>query len=230
MIHDPDDISFDDAIDRLCVLQDPARRTAYIAVRAARRPVTRAEVGDAAGISVRLAAFHLEKLLAEGYLEAGFVEAGRVGHPAKRYWPSDLELEVSLPPRRYDLAAQMFADVLTDRVDEVAEDMDTVAEGYGRRVGTRVRPLGGESRFVTALQVIGYEPDAADDDIVLRNCPFQRAAEDRPEVVCRMNRAFIEGLLAGTRTRSRSAKLEPAPDRCCVIVVRGAGRLPRRPS
>ena len=220
----PNDISFDDAIDRLCVLDDPARRAAYMAVRAARRPVTRAEVGDAAGISVRLAAFHLEKLLAEGYLEAGFDQAGRVGHPAKRYRPSNLELEVSLPPRRYDLVAQIFADVLTDRVDEVADDMDTVAESYGRRVGARLRPRRSEARFLTALRVIGYEPDAVNGDVVLRNCPFQRAAEGRPEVVCRMNRAFVEGLLAGTRTRSRAPKLDPAPDRCCVVVVRDAGQ------
>jgi predicted ArsR family transcriptional regulator len=223
----PNDTAFDEAIDRLCVLADPARRAAYTAVRAARRPVTRAEVGDAAGISARLAAFHLEKLLAEGYLEAGFDEARRVGHPAKRYWPSDLELEVSLPPRRYDLVAQMFADVLADRVDEAGDDMDTVAEGYGRRVGARVGTRRGEARFVMALRIIGYEPDAVEGDVVLRNCPFQRAAEDCPEVVCRMNRAFVEGLLAGTRTRSHVPKLDPAPDRCCVVVVRNAGRRGR---
>ena len=80
----------------------------------------------------------------------------------------------------------MFADVLSDRVDEVADDMDMVAEGYGRRVGTRARPRHGEVRFVTALQAMGCEPGAVTGDIVLRNSPFQRPAEGRPEVVCRM--------------------------------------------
>ena len=104
---------------RLCVLDDPARWAAYVAVRTAGRPLTRAEVADEVGISVKLAAFHLEKLLSEGFLEATY-ERGEgsagVGHPAKRYRPSGLELEVSIPPRRYDLAAEILADVLGRRL------------------------------------------------------------------------------------------------------------------
>ena len=57
---------------RLGILHDPVRRAAYLAVRTAGRPLTRAEVADEAGISVRLAAFHLEKLLSEGFLEATY--------------------------------------------------------------------------------------------------------------------------------------------------------------
>src|SRR5205823_13677010 len=97
--------SFDEAIDRLCVLDDPARRAAYTAVRAAGHATTRNEVAHAVGVSGRLAAFHLEKLVAAGYLESGYVDdrSGAIGHPAKRYWASDLEVEVSIPPRRYDL-------------------------------------------------------------------------------------------------------------------------------
>ena len=51
-----------ETIVRLCVLDDPARWAAYVAVRTAGRPLARAEVADEVGISVRLAAFHLEKL------------------------------------------------------------------------------------------------------------------------------------------------------------------------
>lgn len=215
----PNDISFDDTIDRLCVLDDPARRAAYTAVRAARQPVTRREVADAAAMSVRLAAFHLEKLLSEGYVRASFDEAGRVGHPAKRYQPSDLELEVSLPPRRYDLMSQMLADVLIERADILGDEFEAIAQDYGRRVGARVRAHPGEPRLLTALRVVGYEPVATNGDIILRNCPFQRAAQGRPEVVCRMNYAFVNGVLRGTRTRTRTAVLDPMPGRCCVVVL-----------
>ncbi len=85
---------------QLCVLDDPARRAAYLAVRPAGRPLTCAEVADEVGISVRLAAFHLEKLLSEGFLEANYERDERsvgVGHPAKRYRPTGIELEVSIP-------------------------------------------------------------------------------------------------------------------------------------
>lgn len=214
--------AFDEAVDRLCVLDDPARRATYAAVRAARRPVTRAEVAEAAGISVRLAAFHLEKLRGAGYVVASFGGAGRVGRPAKRYAPSDLELEVSLPPRRYDLVSQILAEALMGRADGSGDELDDVAYGYGRRVGARVpaRPAG--DRFMRALRVVGYEPMTMNGDTVLRNCPFHRAAESQPEIVCRMNRAFVAGILAGTRTRSRTATLEPLPGRCCVVLRPGS--------
>ncbi len=71
--------------------------------------MTRAEVADEVDITVKLAAFHLEKLVAEGFLEATYERdegSAVVGHPAKRYRPSGLELEMSIPPRRYDLAAE----------------------------------------------------------------------------------------------------------------------------
>jgi predicted ArsR family transcriptional regulator len=104
-----------ETIVRLCVLDDPARWAAYVAVRTAGRPLTRADVADEVGISARLAAFHLEKLLSEGFLEATYERdelSTGVGHPAKRYRPTSLELEVSIPPRRYDLAAEILAEVL----------------------------------------------------------------------------------------------------------------------
>jgi predicted ArsR family transcriptional regulator len=83
---------------------------AYLAVRTASSPLSRAEVADEVGISVRLAAFHLEKRLSGGVLEATYERDERsvvVGHPAKRYRPIGLELKVSIPPRRYDLAAEI---------------------------------------------------------------------------------------------------------------------------
>ena len=105
-----------ETIVRLGVLDDAVRRAAYLAVRTAGRPLSRAEVADEVGISVRLAAFHLEKLLSEGFLEATYERDERsvVGHPAKRYRPTGLELEVSIPPRRYDLAAEILAEALDE--------------------------------------------------------------------------------------------------------------------
>ena len=107
-------------------------------MRRASGPLTRAEVADEVGISVRLAAFHLEKLVAEGFLETTYarLEPAVVGHPAKRYRPTDLELEVSIPPRRYDLAAEILAEAMDDgSPGPFQETLDDVAAEYGRRVG-----------------------------------------------------------------------------------------------
>ena len=208
---------------RLCVLDDPARWAAYVAVRTAGRPLTRAEVANEVGISARLAAFHLEKLLSEGFLEATYERdegSGGVGHPAKRYRPTGLELEVSIPPRRYDLAAEILAEALeAGSSDPPVESLADVAAQYGRQVGTQARARSGDSRLLTALRVIGYEPATSGDDVVLRNCPFRHAAQARPEIICQMNLAFVAGVLAGTKARSLQAVLSPSTERCCVILT-----------
>jgi predicted ArsR family transcriptional regulator len=215
------DTDLHDAIDRLGVLEDPARRAAYLTVRAAAGPLSRSEVAAATGLSGRLAGFHLERLVAEGYLEAAYptTPSGRAGHPVKRYRPSDLTLEVTVPPRRYDLAAEILA-AAWRALDPHAPDttLGHVAAAHGRRVGERAAPHRGEARFLTALRLVGYEPVAVGEAVVLRNCPFRRAAEARPDVVCAMNQAFVRGVLAGTRTSGRAAVLDRAAGRCCVVV------------
>ena len=214
----------DETVVRLCVLDDPARWAAYLAVRTAGRPLTRAEVANEVGISVRLAAFHLEKLLSEGFLEATYERdesSVGVGHPAKRYRPTGLELEVSIPPRRYDLAAEILAEALEadSSSDPPLDSLADVAAEYGRQVGRRARARNGASRLLTALRVIGYEPATSGDEVVLRNCPFRHVAQARPEVICKMNLAFVAGLLAGTKSRSLDAVLSPSTGRCCVVVT-----------
>jgi predicted ArsR family transcriptional regulator len=212
-----------EAIVRLCLLDDPTRRAAYLAVRSAGRPLTRAEVADEAGVSVRLAAFHLEKLLSEGLLEATYAHDESpvgAGHPAKRYRPTGFELEVSIPPRRYDLAAEILAEALeADSPDSPVESLVDVAAEYGRRVGRQAQARDDGSRLLTALRVVGYEPARSGDDVVLRNCPFRHVAQARPEVLCQMNLAFVAGVLAGTKSRSLHAVLSPSTERCCVLVT-----------
>jgi predicted ArsR family transcriptional regulator len=215
--------SLDDAIDRLCVLEDPVRRAVYWAVREAAQPVTRVEAGERAGISTRLAAFHLEKLVDEGLVAATFErseDAPSVGRPAKRYSPTGLELAVSIPPRRYDIAADILASIL-GRVTEgtpPSADIAAVAAEQGQRIGRRVGRRSPGDRILVALRVFGYEPSVEDDAIVLHNCPFRRAAEAQPEIVCQMNHAFVGGILAGLGTRSRSSVLDPELGRCCVVL------------
>jgi predicted ArsR family transcriptional regulator len=213
----------DDGIGRLCVLEDPVRRAVYRAVREAGQPVTRVEVGERAGISARLATFHLEKLVDEGFLAATLEraeDAPSVGRPAKRYSPTDLEVEVSIPPRRYDIAAGILASIL-ERVTEgtpPSADIAAVAAEQGQRIGRRVGKHSPGDRLLVALRFLGYEPSVRGDAIVLRNCPFRQAAETQPEVVCQMNHAFVGGILTALGSRSRGSVLDREPGRCCVVL------------
>jgi predicted ArsR family transcriptional regulator len=165
----------------------------------------------------------LEKLLVEGFLEATFERdegSVRVGHPAKRYRPTGVELEVSIPPRRYDLAAEILAEALdAGSRDAPLESLADIAAEYGRQVGRRARAGKGGSRVLAALSVIGYEPGISGGDVILRNCPFRHVARQRPEIICQMNLAFVAGVLTGARSRSLHAALSPSTERCCVVVM-----------
>jgi predicted ArsR family transcriptional regulator len=53
---------------------------------------------------------------------------------------------------------------------------------------------------------------------VLHNCPFDSLRGGCRDVICGMNLALIEGLLAGLGLSDVRAKLEPQPGTCCVAL------------
>jgi predicted ArsR family transcriptional regulator len=54
---------------------------------------------------------------------------------------------------------------------------------------------------------------------VLRNCPFDALAREHMDLVCGMNLAFMTGVTEQLQETALAARLEPAPDRCCVVLV-----------
>ena len=60
----------------------------------------------------------------------------------------------------------------------------------------------------------------ASDDITLANCPFHRLADEHRDLVCGMNLDFVDGVLDGIgRADCVTARLDPAPGRCCVRIT-----------
>lgn len=206
----------DDApIDAVGVLADPVRRTLYRYIAASGREVGRAEAAEATGMKRSLAAFHLDRLAEAGLLDVGYRRPpGRggpgAGRPAKLYRRAAAEMAVTLPPRAYDLAAEVLADA-AERArldDEVA----AAARERGRAEATPGADLREE------LTRRGYEPYDDDGTIRLRNCPFHRLATDQPVVACAMNLALLEGLLSGIGGTGREARMDPRPGECCVAL------------
>src|SRR5438045_398628 len=75
--------------------------------------VNREQAAAGAGVAHHVAKFHLDRLVDDGLLTAEYRRpAGRggpgAGRPAKLYRRSDVDLEVSLPERRYDLAGRLL--------------------------------------------------------------------------------------------------------------------------
>ena len=221
--------------DAMQVLAEPTRRALYVACRSARSPLTREELAASVGINRRLAAFHLDALADAGLLTVDYARPeGRrgpgAGRPAKRYAAVPVDVGVSVPARRYDLAARVMARGLAT-ADEPAATQATFAAATeeGERLGRANRPKGRMSAarttdaLVGVLERLGYEPRCdAMGCVELRNCPFDAAVSEATDVVCGLNLRLITGMLDGLDGHpSVRATLEPSDDRCCVTVRRG---------
>src|SRR4051794_12474902 len=165
-------MSSDPGWEALQLLAEPTRRALYQACRAAGAPLTREDVASAVGVSRRLAAFHLDLLAEAGLLTVDYARpAGRsgpgAGRPAKRYTAAAVDLELSLPARRYDVAARIMARGLaTSRTTGGDATAATFAAAHeeGERIGrlrrTRARMSAAATTEATidALSDLGYEP------------------------------------------------------------------------
>lgn len=196
-----------DDVESLGALAEPVRRALYRWVVAQAEPVSRDQAAAGAGVARHTAKFHLDKLVADGLLETEFRRlTGRdgpgAGRPAKLYRRSARQVSVTLPPRRYELAAQIMAAAL-DR----GGSADALAEAAAD-VGRRARACG------ETLEALGYEPRERDGVVELLNCPFHALAVEHTALVCGMNLHLVAALLDDTRR----AVLDPAPGRCCVTV------------
>jgi predicted ArsR family transcriptional regulator len=196
--------------------------------------MTRDDVAAEAGIARRLAAFHLDLLADAGLLTIGYARPpGRsgpgAGRPAKRYAVADVDLEVSVPARRYDIPARILARAIEERSPgDVRAASTSVAYDEGERIGKMRRPakrLSVDESLTAAndaLDDLGYEPERESSCIRLRNCPFHAVVDVAPQLVCGLNESFVSGLLTGVGAhKSIGARLDgETPPDCCVTVGR----------
>ena len=215
-------------------LDDPVRRSLYEFVSGSAEPVGRDAAAAAAGIGRPLAAYHLDKLVGLGLLSASYQRpAGRggpgAGRPAKVYARSGNEFAVTVPPREYELAARLLAvAVESDRGAASRAALHDAAQQFGAGLGERCRgadPSGEGARQATAdaLRGHGFEPGQDEDGTIrLRNCPFHQLAAEHRDLVCGMNLALIEGLVAGLGASGLHPVLDPRPGHCCVAIGSGA--------
>ena len=226
----------------LAALAEPLRRSLYLHVVSSPEPVSRDVAAEALGLARSVAAFHLDKLAEVGALEVEYRRPpGRTGpgagRPAKLYRRAAHDLDFSVPERRYDVAAAILAQAVSDATTlgvPVEEALREAARDFGRAVGSgfgnvdaAARPDNDDefARVLAVLAAHGYEPHRDGETITLGNCPFHALAEDHRELVCGMNLEVIAGVLEGAAAADLVARLHPAPGRCCVTVqeVTGTG-------
>jgi predicted ArsR family transcriptional regulator len=228
--------AIDQQLTGLAGLGDPLRRALYRYVAERGAPVSRDDAALAVGISRPLAAYHLDKLVDDGLLEARYQRRGTrrgpgAGRPAKHYVRADHQIELSLPARDYAALAELLARAVeADPSGTAQAALNRAAASLGAELGdVAASHIGADGHPDQVLQALrqaladrGYEPyDDTEGTIRLRNCPFDRIAAHHRQLVCGANHAMLQALtdhLDGDPPIQ--AGLDPQPGRCCVVLTR----------
>jgi predicted ArsR family transcriptional regulator len=224
------------ALDDAAVLAEPVRRALYEYVAHTGREVGRDEAARATHVHRALAAFHLDKLVGAGFLETTFRRlSGRsgpgAGRPSKLYRRGAKRLELSVPPRRYEMLARLLADAVGASGKTATRHLARLARRMGRGLGEEARlaagPRADRQRLLRAaertLTRYGFEPrKESAGELRLANCPFDALAQDHRDLVCGMNHALMEAFVEGMGARGVRAVADQQPGVCCVALRTGA--------
>jgi predicted ArsR family transcriptional regulator len=226
--------SFEDQVAGVAALNDPVRRALYLFVANSAEAVSREQAAAAAGVQKALAAFHLDKLAEEGLLEFEFKRlTGRTGpgagRPAKLYRRSSRQIDLSLPPREYDLAGMLLAGAIEAAEGSkrsVRAELERSALAFGRTMGEQAKAEAGtraskakqREALLGVLRQYGFQPRVVGRDVVLANCPFHALSQQFTDLVCGMNLHLLEGVrsVLDLGERELQPRLEPEPGQCCV--------------
>jgi predicted ArsR family transcriptional regulator len=213
------------SVSAVAALAEPTRRRLYEHVARQAEPVGRDEAAAALGLPRATAAFHLDRLVADGLLDVHYERrSGRTGpgagRPAKLYRRAECAITVSLPERRYDLAGELLAEAVTEAQasgEEPGATLDRVAYERGRELAAGAGGgAEGRAAVLAVLEEQGFEPRLEDGVVTLANCPFHVLAQRHTELVCGMNLSLLAGVLDAVAGSGLTAELAPEPGRCCV--------------
>lgn len=221
-----------DQLAMVTTLHEPLRRRLYEFVAGQPGPVTRDQAAEAMAVARTVAAFHLDKLATAGLLTVEFARPpGRAGgpgagRPAKHYQRAGTEINVSLPQRRYGLAADLLARAIVTASaagTDAGREARAAARRYGQALGEQVtgRPRSVRGRLRALIPVLadqGFEPCEDQERLRLRNCPFRSLSQRHPELVCGMNLELVTGLLDGSGCNDLRAERQSDAGCCCVQV------------
>lgn len=215
-------------------LADPTRREIMELVMHAESPLSVREVAEHFGLHANAARMHLDKLVRGGLLRVMRQRGAHGGRPANLYGASGEDRELSLPPRRYKL----LADVLARGVSGL--------EGIISRVGQeafacgREEAISGSSPLAYLPQGAGLEEVAqawveeigrrghaaaletahADRvEVTFITCPFGEFSRSYPGLVCEIHRRLEEGTLSV----AGGFELQAAEGKDCTFFLRALG-------
>ena len=222
----------------IAALADPVRAMLYAYLGRRPRSASREEVAKETGLAHHIVKFNLDRMVAEGLLSVEYRRpAGRsgpgAGRPAKLYRRSEREFSVSVPARRYELAAGVLANAIRhsqesgtgidEAVQITASDAGyTLGRTAAERAGEDAGPVEIRATILDVLNEYGYatrHDEVPEGGTVVRfgNCPFAGLLRDCAGLICKMSHDLVTGMLEATEVSGYGARMAvPAPGDCCV--------------
>lgn len=216
-------------LDRLAdAFGNPTRRDVFMLLRRCGAPLIATEVAARLGLRRTAARAHLERLVDLGLVSAASRPTASGGLPTKSYTAVEAQLEITLPPRRYELLARSLLDLLgTAGVDAAAEHAAVVGRAYGEGIAGEIVGAGIETPVRLSLAALtrwmdasGYAVTAASPHntravIEIGNCVYGELAQRHPDVVCALDCGMLRGMLGVGDSAHRQTQALCTGDACC---------------
>lgn len=203
-------------------LDDPVRKTLFELLRRSPRALSRDDCAEALDLPKSTVRAHLDRMVADRILDVDFRKVGArtgpgSGRPTKLYTVALAEVGVSVPARHYDLAAELLAAAVQHSMDsgvEVRDALATVAFDAGRELGAQAGSI------AVVLENTGYDPGPdGEGGTIMANCPFHQLSREHTGVVCSLNGALLNGVLAGCGDSSHVIEPDSNLSHCCARIV-----------
>ena len=169
---------------------------------------------------------HLERLLAAGLVERTPISAGR-GRPHFEWSVAPDAEPGDAPPTGYSELSAWLTELSGTGATAIRR-----ARRTGRRIGAEIAPADAGSdpaeTFQSAVAALGFGPRPGRKrsgrlTYRLENCPYRKAAEQNPEVVCALHRGLTEGLLDVIAPEAELTDFRPKDpcDAGCLLEIQG---------
>jgi predicted ArsR family transcriptional regulator len=234
----------EETLDLTGALGDPTRYGIYrTIVEAAGEPLTVSQIADGFSLHPNVARMHLQKLVDVGLVVSDTRRSKGGGRPARIYMLSTRVANLQFPPRDYQTLANVALSVVGRLTSDDPTLLEQVGRELGREEGRQALKRGGLDPAHHDMEVLldslsrtasdlGLYPhiEKQDDGSVefeVRNCVFREISSERPDLVCRLHTAMLEGLVQAFVT---SGILEGTPSissggRTCRFTLRSEAAI-----